>query len=591
MQTIYGPQFSCPLARVVHGVPSSWDSSIATRKFPDSIQAAVWSPCSKFIAISWWYFTGIVILDAVTLEQLYTMYPQSKEISWGYIVFSPDNCVLTGSSVMGSCIISWDLQTGGQISSINTARSDHCKSIVYSESGSIIGVLFVKDTITIYDVPSGMERFSHKTQQSSIEAIWAYGEYLQFATIDSGSIITWQVSFTSSNPPIKVSSMQTPDGLSKTLVLQPTISRLAFTIEKRVLVWDTQNHKILLDSMSVPSHKSMSFSSDGHLFACQEGSQGFCIWKESLDGYLLHQKFISSSQWTTLVISPNAESIISFGSPILRLWHTSNSSTPSPNVPIQTSQETNLLLEFSSNESFMAYARWSNNTVTVLDTSSGSQLLVINTDMGVCGMKVTDGKIIIVSNEKVVTWDMPPRNCVLDIERNTSDSIQSIKLKGIELYKKLSASISPDLNYIALLDLQSSSEDICIYSMHTGEKLTGIQSGCWIIGFTPDPSQFWCGTEYGEVELWEIVVESGSNATKLERLSESTKLPGNLPWNSPCGYQVTDDGWILSSTGMHLMWLPYFWRTNKRSEKFWGKKLLALHNESLPKPLILRFEV
>ena len=345
--------------------------------------------------------------------------------------------------------------------------------------------------------------------------------------------------------------------------------------------------------MGIANLKSMSFSSDGHLFVCQVRDQEFCIWKESLDGYVLHQKFISSGQWTTLVVSPNAESVISFGSSMLQLWHTTNSLTPSPDVPIQTSQETNLLLEFSSDELLVAFTGQLNNTVTVLDTSSGSPLLVINTDMKVCGMKITDGQITIVENGKVVTWNMPTRNYVLDIERNTSDSIQTIVLKGIEPSKRLSASISSDLNYIALLDWNAS--ELYIYSMHIGEKLTAAHSDSSIMGFIPGQDKFWCSKNYSEagpqwVELWKVVVESGSNATKLERLSASTNLPNNLPWISPYGYRVTDDGWILSPTGIHLMWLPYNWRPKWRSERFWGKKLLVLLNEYLPEPIILRFE-
>ena len=248
-----------------------------------------------------------------------------------------------------------------------------------------------------------------------------------------------------------------------------------------------------------------------------------------------------------------------------------------------------LLLEFSLNELLVAYTRWLNNTVTVLDTSSGSPLLVINTDMTICGIKITDDQIIIVGNGKVVTWNIPIRSCIPNIERNTSDSIQTTRLKGIEPYKRLAASISSDLNYIALLD-QKSGGGLYIYSMRTGEKLTATELNGWMIGFTPGENKFWCSGDHGEIELWAIVAESGSNTTQLERLSESTKLQSSLPWHSPCGYQVTDDGWILSPTGMHLMWLPYHLQTDKRSEKFWGKRLLVLGNKNLLEPIILRFE-
>ena len=565
------------------------------KQFPQEVYNAVWSPCSEFIAICWRYFSGIVILDAFTLGQLYTMYSQHESSFWPQIVFSPDSCVLTGYSTGRSssedCITSWDLQTGDQISSISTAELGYCESIVYSGSGVIIGALFSGNTIITYDVPSGIQMFSHPTQQSSIEAIWTHGEYIQFATIDLDSIITWQVSFTSNHPPTKVSSLPTPHRLSQEFVLQPTISRLASIFGERVLVWDTQNHKILLEFRDDTIGWPMTFSSDGHLSMCQLGDQGFCIWKESLDGYLLHQKLTSSSKFTALAVSPNAKSVISFGRSMLQLWPIASSSTQSPIAPMQACWKTDLLLEFSMNKSLVAFAKHLSRIVTVLDTSSGSPLLVIDADMNIYGMKITNSQIIIVGNRNIVTWNMPTRDCVLDIKRSTSDSIQITRLKGIDPFENLTASISSDLNYIAMVGYMTSTEEgLGIYSMHTGEKLTGAESYSNMIGFTPDQSQFWCGREYGEVELWEIVVETGSNATKLERLSESTKLPSSFPWSSPCGYQVTDDGWILSPTGMCLMWLPYHWRPESKLQKFWSNKLLVLHNKSLPEPLILRFE-
>ena len=564
--------------------------------FPEEVYNAVWSPCNKFIAICWRYFSGIVILDAVTLGQLYTMYSQHRSSFWPQIVFSPDSCVLTGYSTGQSsseyCITSWDLQTGDQISSISTAELGYCYSIVYSGSGAIIGALFSGNTIITYDVPSGIQMFSHPTQQSSIEAIWTHGEHIQFATIDLDSIITWQISFTSNHPPTKVSSLPTPHGLSQEFVLQPTISRLASIFGEEVLVWDTQNHKILLEFRDDTIGWPMTFSSDGHLSMCKLGDLGFCIWKESLDGYLLHQQFTSSSKFTALAVSPNGKSVISFGGSMLQLWPIASSSTQAPIAPMQASRKTELLLEFSLNESLVAFAKHIHRTVTVLDTSSGSPLLVIDADMNIYGMKITNSQIIIVGNRNIVTWNMPTRDCVLDIKRSTSDSIQITRLKGIDPFQNLTASISSDLNYIAMVGYTTSTEDgVGIYSMHTGEKLTAAKAHRRWIGWTPDQLQLWCGSEgITELELWALVVESGSNAIKLERLPTSTKPPSSLPWNSPHGYQVTDDGWILSPTGMHLMWLPYHWQTRYKVQKFWSKKLLVLHYENLSEPLILRFE-
>ena len=57
-----------PFFRIVHGLQTSWMPSIATIKFPNSLEAAVWSPCSKFIAIHLGGISPVIeILDAMTL--------------------------------------------------------------------------------------------------------------------------------------------------------------------------------------------------------------------------------------------------------------------------------------------------------------------------------------------------------------------------------------------------------------------------------------------------------------------------------------------------------------------------------------------
>ncbi|KAF9777540.1 hypothetical protein BJ322DRAFT_1131890, partial [Thelephora terrestris] len=110
VQRYYGSQAD-PLAKVICGVPDLWDPSIANARFPERISAVGWSPCSRFIAVTWAASPKIVILDAVTLKQLYTVYPKSRGSHWGKIVFSPDGHLLVGYSWF-ACIVTWDLQTG-----------------------------------------------------------------------------------------------------------------------------------------------------------------------------------------------------------------------------------------------------------------------------------------------------------------------------------------------------------------------------------------------------------------------------------------------------------------------------------------------
>ena len=100
------------MARVIQGVPTSWDSSIASKGFPDDIYTAVWSSCSRLIAAADWETPKAVVLDAVTLEQLYTLHSPSKQATLRYLTFSPNNCLLTGYSYRADCIVTWDLLSG-----------------------------------------------------------------------------------------------------------------------------------------------------------------------------------------------------------------------------------------------------------------------------------------------------------------------------------------------------------------------------------------------------------------------------------------------------------------------------------------------
>jgi len=111
-------QYARPLARIVRGVPISWDSTIATKACSRPVWRTAWSPCSRFIAIEQWFnsMTAIRILDAVTLKQLKTFIPSQGTTR--LLAFSPESRLLTWGSDKPEVFISWDLQTGGRASAI-----------------------------------------------------------------------------------------------------------------------------------------------------------------------------------------------------------------------------------------------------------------------------------------------------------------------------------------------------------------------------------------------------------------------------------------------------------------------------------------
>ena len=584
------------MARVVQGIPTSWDPSIASTGFLSQISAFTWSPCSRFIAIARASSSEIAILDTVTLEQLHTMHP-SQNINWTSFIFSPDGCLLTGYSWDDNCIVSWDLQTGGPISNISTQELcsstsyPMCSSMSYSRCGTMLGALF-ENIITTYNTVSGTHISSHSIPGSVIGTIWTHGEYLQFATLESGSITIWEVSFTSSHAPTEIHSLPTPDNFSsrKEFLLLPTLSRLAFILQERVLVWDPQHQKTLLDFKDVRNPDFISFSSDGCFFICGTKGPEFHLWKESPDGYLPHQNLIPGTKVAVPVISPNGDLILSVGIFVLQLFHTTNSPTSPPSAPTQVPQHTErFLLEFSPNESLVAFTWWSGSTVTVLDVKSGNLLLVIDTSAEIYGMRITGSSIIVICDGKIVTWDLPSGDSVLNTRVGITNSIQATTFGDSAPMERGHASISLDLDHIALQP--SGTEELFMYNMHTGKLLAATRSHGHQPGFTLDGHKVWCATVFGDVEQWAIVKDDGSNITRLESIREAEEPLNSFPWHSSYGYQVTGDGWVLSSSGKQLLWLPHQWQPVFELDQQWSGNVLALLQVGLPEAVILELEV
>ena len=82
---------------------------------------------------------------------------------------------------------------------------------------------------------------------------------------------------------------------------------------------------------------------------------------------------------------------------------------------------------------------------------SGNPQLVIDTGTKICGMRITESRIIVVGDTKIIAWELPARNNVLKAHWNIDNSIWTIALERIYI-GNLYASISPDFNHIALVN-------------------------------------------------------------------------------------------------------------------------------------------
>ena len=68
VRKLYVQQIWSPLLRVVTGVPTSWDSCVASTGAVKEDCRPVWSPCGQFIAVGW--YNCVEVLDSNTLGRV-----------------------------------------------------------------------------------------------------------------------------------------------------------------------------------------------------------------------------------------------------------------------------------------------------------------------------------------------------------------------------------------------------------------------------------------------------------------------------------------------------------------------------------------
>ena len=508
--------------------------------------AAEWSPCSRFIAAVW-LFAEVGTMDAVTLEwhhRFKTPYDGAPCLS-----FSPDSHQLTQFSGQGM-LTSWDLQTGGLVSTIpskphlsNRGRF----SSTHSLDGNMVAVAHLDwddstDTaISIYNILSKREIFSFYVSSSQIVApLWTHGDSLQFATITPELIIVWDVGFTT-HTPTPVKGLPIPDDIDQMqdALFLPALSWLAFINEGAVLVWDAENSKFLLNFAGINNPLGTSFSSDGHFFACGTKSWEAYLWKESPTGYMLHQKLaFSTDRWTRPLLSPNGESLIVLAGPAIHLCHTRDPITSPSNLPIQSANKADFIMGFSPDEALAAFVQLCESTVTVLDLQSGDPQLSVETGMKVLGLQVTMSAIIVVGEKKVVTWNLPAVGCALNTRVGIGDSVCTIMLDPdhpfpTDTTKVCHTSISPNFSYLAVVwHTVDKSRNLNIYDMSTGKYLVHTVAEWTMPWFTLDEQEVWC-TGSGKVEGWLITKHDKSGLIELEPILGP--LLRSHPWSSSSG--------------------------------------------------------
>ena len=611
VQTLY-QSYATPFVKVVHGAPVSWDQAAATIKHPEKIVAVAWSPCSRFIALAPVSSSGIQILDAVTLKQLSITSPipivadgseNRMGRKSGHLVFSPDGKFLTAWKATILHIINWDIQTGGLMSSIGVDMNfGTCQSITYSECGTMIGTLFAFldiCTIKIFNIVTGTLISSGSFEGKSTQ-IWTHNGCLCFDTLKKGLIGILETPFTLEleKPLTVVQSLSTPDSFDSPseFSFHNTLSYLAFSSTSKIEVWDLQNSRPLLNPLQLSVYNP-TFSLDGLFFACTQPSNSkILFWKRSLTGYEPHQElsFISGGNLDSmfftiphsLVFSPNGEFILAhYGSHVVQLFQT-ETHIPSDGSTSSQKQIKNFLLDFSPDETLAVMARHHGKMITVLDLEADVPQLIIDADEEVLALKVVKNYVLVVCQRNVFTWDISKREDMVDSRADVSHSTWSTTFRSG--FFPDAVSISPDSHWICYASGIPS--HLNVDNLVTKEELH--QS----IDFLPNTTQFtldgnevWCYSSTGHVEgRWQIIKEGEPNLAKLVS-QEAHENPPMHPWQSACGYEVTDDGWILSPIRKKLFWLPHGWQLGETRRR-WSEHYLALLYGELSEPIIINLE-
>ena len=598
--------YARPLAKVVHGLSTSWEPAAAVLFTGSNESAVAWSPCGGFIARSVRKPAMVEILDATTLGKIKAL--RSSSGSTQLLDFSPDGRTLIrfGKELE---LTSWDLQTGGVICTIppeTRVANPRCLSSAHSKDGRIVAVAYTASfdppattAISTYDLISRRPIYSYHSEERIIASIWTHGDRLRFASVRPEYITIREVDFTSIDTLAEVETLPLPEGISraKEFLFLPTLSRLAAVLTDAIQVWDVQNSKLLLNSLAeeLPTDP-IAFSPGGQAFACNCGWY-FRTWRESPTGYTVHQDYYPDFlAYGRSLFSPSGALIIFSGLYSLEIRDIqvpTPSRTPGQNQP---SRPGIFLLGFSPDETSAAVVRLREKIVTVLDLESGEPRLTIDTGTEVLCLGVAGTTIAVVCRGKIVTWNLLGEGRAFNTRASTDDSVQTTVVDSAQPLGNLllpNISISPDLKRVAIIRGRQSDEDVLdISDTSIGECLTGTTSirvgEVSMPRFTADGCKVWVTRGDRSAGGYKIIEGDECNSIRLEPIEPGTFSLEGFPWRSARHYEVVDDGWVRNLSGKRLLWLPHSWRSVKEF-RTWKGRFLGLLHSSLPEAVILEF--
>ena len=433
--------------------------------------------------------------------------------------------------------------------------------------------------------------------------IWAHGECLRFATTNGAAITIWEVGFTQGATRREIETLSVPNDADQAGAFDletkqharrtqffPIPCRLAFTRPSsastdELLVWGARNSASLLHETSASWYPGMSFSSDGRFFACSTTGLEVCLWKESSTGYTLIGKLPSNTRRSIPLLSPNGESIITFGDRTIQLWHTKAFTTPSGISAHVPHCAEDFVLEFVPDRQLAVVARKEEKTVAVLDLKSGLPQLTIDASMEVYSIRVIENTVVVAGDGRAITWDLPKGNFLPHTRVGVENSTQTTHLSD-ELKYDMPASL--DLPHIALMrrnPIFPGRPTLSLYCLSTGRpSYTVFDEQAKSFWFPPGENSFWYANDGLAVK--KIIIDIAGSPGWTYSAIDINSISSACPWRSSSFYKVTDDGWLMDPDGKRLFMFPPPWRSYT-VHRIWNGQFLALLHGALPQPVIL----
>ena len=167
------------------------------------------------------------------------------------------------------------------------------------------------------------------------------------------------------------------------------------------------------------------------------------------------------------------------------------------------------VVEFLPDRLLTVAALEGGKTVTVLGLRSGVPQLTIDTSIEVYGLRPVVNSIVVIGDEKAITWNLSGGNSLPDARINDEGSPRGERFRDLDRdYTFVSAaSISLDLQYLVLARFNTQANFLDVYRTSTGQTMGG---------------EMRCGLDKEDTT-------SGAPLTTKRRCSQLHRIPWTIP--------------------------------------------------------------